>query len=71
MLKKTALALTTLFSLIACNNSNSQNSNAQQSSTSQATSVAQTSSQNDLLNKINNKETLIVGTMGTYAPIVP
>ena len=68
MLKKTALALTTLFSLVACNNSNSQNSNAQQSSASQATSVAQTSIQNDLINKINNKETLIVGTMGTYAP---
>lgn len=64
MLKKTLLCATVIFALSACGKDGS----SAPAGASTPAPTPQTASGDSLINKINNKGTLIVGTQGTYAP---
>ena len=67
MLKKFTLAATAILVLAACGQQASENKQAASGAASGA-APAQTAAAGSLLDRINNKGTITVGTEGTYAP---
>ena len=67
MLKKFTLAATAILVLAACGQQASENKQAASGAASGAAPV-QTAAAGSLLDRINNKGTITVGTEGTYAP---
>lgn len=68
MLKKTLWCAAMVWTLAACGQQGSSSSVGSAASTPAAAPASAPAQQGGLLEKLNNKGTILVGTMGTYAP---